>query len=305
MALTFEQVAAALADVGYDAKDIDEVGVGAWSTCYGFRTEDRELVVRFGLYAEDFTKDQYAERFSTPAMPVPRVEMIRPHDDGYLAVSTRVPGTPLEGVSADEWVDLIPAVIDLLEALRLSDVASGKIGGWDGTGVAHDHRWSDHLLLVRGSTGDRRPDDWYSLLGGHAAARAAFDDGYKRLAELDLSATPRSLIHADLINRNVHIADGRIAGVFDWGCGRYGDHLYDASWFEFWAPFHPHLDIEQLLARLRHRWAATGADLTSSEQRRVACLLHIGLDHIAYNATKDDWPEVDAVVRRMIELDLV
>jgi hygromycin-B 4-O-kinase len=170
--------------------------------------------------------------------------------------------------------------------------------------VAHDACWIDHLLAVRGSD-DRRRDEPHRLLAGHTAARAAFDDGCQRLAELNLSGAPRSLIHADLINRNVHVVDGRIAGVFDWGCGRYGDHLYDASWFEFWAPFHPHLDIEQMLTRLRQRWVAAGADLTGYEQRRRACLLHIGLDHITYNASRDDWPQVDAVVSRMAELDVV
>jgi hygromycin-B 4-O-kinase len=305
MALTLEQVVVALARVGYGADGITAVGAGAWSTCYGFRADNRDLVVRFGLYAEDFAKDRYAERFSTPAMPVPRVEAIERCEGGYLAVSTRVPGTPLEGMSGDEWIELIPGVVDVLEALRQSDVAHGKFGGWDGAGVAHSERWSDHLVAVRCGTDERGPVDVYGLLADHAAALAAFDDGYQRLAELDLSAAPRSLIHADLINRNVHVDEGRIAGVFDWGCGRYGDHLYDASCFEFWAPYHPQLDIEQLLTRLHQRWVAADADLTGFEQRRRACLLHIGLDHIAYNAGRGAWADVDAVVSRMAELDLV
>ena len=125
-----------------------------------------------------------------------------------------------------------------------------------------------------------------------------------RLAALDVSAAPCSLIHADLINRNVHVVDDRVTGVFDWGCGRYGDHLYDASWFEFWAPFHPHLDVELLLTKLRQRWSGAGIDLGRAT-RRLACLLHIGLDHIAYNATREAWTDVDDVVARMCDLGLV
>ena len=171
--------------------------------------------------------------------------------------------------------------------------------------MAEDDSWHEHLLAVRGSTGARRPADWYDLPHGRSAASAVFDDGFARLSAIDLSNTPRSLIHADLINRNVHVVGDRITGVFDWGCGRYGDHLYESAWFEFWAPFHPHLDVSLLLAELQGRWTSAGADLSAEEPRRLACLLHIGLDHIAYNATRLAWDDMNDVIARMHDLELV
>ena len=48
----------------------------------------------------------------------------------------------------------------------------------------------------------------------------------------------RHLIHSDLLNYNVLVADGRISAVIDWGCAMYGDFLYDLAWFEFWAPWY-------------------------------------------------------------------
>ncbi len=290
---------------GYDASDVAEIGAGAWSACYAFRAGGRDLVVRFGSYGEDFAKDRFAVRFSRTAMPVPAVELVDRLDETFMAVSARVPGAPLEEVTRAEWRRLVPATVNLLESLRRAKVPDGGFGGWDGEGVATDESWHRHLLGVRGGGGDRRPADWYDRLCDRPDARVAFDVGFERLGVLDLSAAPRSLIHADLINRNVHVLGDRVAGVFDWGCGRYGDHLYDASWFEFWAPFHPHLDIELLLSTLGRRWIDAGVDLSDHDQRRLGCLLHIGLDHLAYHVTREAWADVDDVVDRMRDLRLV
>ena len=64
----------------------------------------------------------------------------------------------------------------------------------------------------------------------------AFERGLDKLKSFDLTDVPRSLLHCDLMNRNVLVDEGRINAVFDWGCGRLGDHLYDLAWFEFWGP---------------------------------------------------------------------
>ena len=177
VALSTDAVADALCEVGYDASDVVEVGAGAWSSCFAFRADGRDLVVRFGPYVEDFQKDRFAARFSCAAMPVPSVEVIRSAGDGFLAVSTRVPGIALEEVTGSEWERLVPAIVELLEALRTTEIPDGGFGGWDGTGIAGDASWRDHLLAVRFSTGDRRPLDWYERLGDRPTVRAAFDDG--------------------------------------------------------------------------------------------------------------------------------
>lgn len=115
-------------------------------------------------------------------------------------------------------------------------------------------------------------------------------------------AIPLSLLHCDLVNRNVLVKDGQISAVFDWGCARYGDHLYDLAWFEFWAPWVPQLDINYLRESLEARWEASGYMPTEKEARLAACYLHIGLDHIAYNAHLGDWSALRDVVKRMHEL---
>jgi hygromycin-B 4-O-kinase len=112
-------------------------------------------------------------------------------------------------------------------------------------------------------------------------------------------SAPRCLIHGDLVNRNVLVDQDRISAVFDWGCSRYGDHLYDLAWFEFWAPWFPSLDIDLLGLELERRWRALGYVPHQRDERLLACYLHIGLEHLAYNAYLGDIPALAATAERM------
>jgi hypothetical protein len=127
--LSTDDVADALRGVGYDPNDVVAAGAGAWSSCFAFRAEGRDLVVRFGPYLEDFEKDRFAARFSCAAMPVPHVEMADAVGDGFLVVSARALGVPLEEVSRPEWERLVPAIVELLEALRTAEIPAGGLGG--------------------------------------------------------------------------------------------------------------------------------------------------------------------------------
>ena len=104
------------------------------------------------------------------------------------------------------------------------------------------------------------------------------------------------------MNRNVLVEENRISGVFDWGCSCFGDHLYDLAWFEFWAPWHPNLDVPLLRAALEARWRKVGYTPTHLTERLHACYLHIGLYHLAYNAWLRDWPTLSATAQQMCKL---
>ncbi len=128
---------------------------------------------------------------------------------------------------------------------------------------------------------------------------ATFTWGFELLKQVVNDSIPRCLIHGDLMNRNVLVDDAGIAGVFDWGCSCYGDHLYDLAWFEFWAPWHPELDIPYLRSELERRWRDVGYSPENQATRLQTCYLHIGLDHLAYNAWLEDWPTLSATAEQM------
>ncbi|MBX2998478.1 MAG: aminoglycoside phosphotransferase family protein [Caldilineaceae bacterium] len=280
--------------------DVEQIGEGAWSRCFGFRRGDEKLVVRFGNYVDDFENDQRASIYNAVDLPVPQVLAIGPAFGGYYAISTRVYGHPLDHLNCEDWQATIPSTVAMLEALRMADVSKTTgWGGWGGDGTAPYTSWSQFLLMVNVDTPERRNYGWRQKLAQSPADEETFTWGYALLQQIVDDAIPRHLYHADLMNRNVLVQDHKISGVFDWGCGCYGDHLYDLAWFEFWAPWYPEKDIAALRSALESRWREIGYEPHNKIARLQACYLHIGLDHLAYNAWLGDWATLSATAEQM------
>jgi hygromycin-B 4-O-kinase len=286
--------------LGAAPSEVSLIGEGAWSQCFGFRRGDEELVIRFGNYVDDFYKDRRACMYASPELPIPQVLDIGQAFDRYYAISTRAHGVPLESLGEAQWLAIVPAVASVLEAMRTTDLSSSLgFGGWGTDGNASHHSWSSRLLAVREDTPDQRGHGWRERLATSAQGEETFAWGFDLLKTVVDDAVPRCLLHCDLINRNVLVDEGQITGVFDWGCSVYGDHLYDLAWFEFWAPWVPKLDVRYLRSELERRWAETGYVPENKEARLMACYLHIGLDHLKYNAYLEDWSTLLATAKRM------
>jgi hygromycin-B 4-O-kinase len=286
-----------------EPEDIAQIGEGAWSRAFGFRLGDEALVIRFGHHPADFRKDQLAAAYNTQGLPIPQVLEVGPAWDRYFAISRRAWGVPLESLDSAAWRAVVPSVVAALEALRTADIsATAGWGGWGADGRGEAASWSRHLLAVGDLASHERIQGWRGRLLASPAGPvgdAAFAWGLERLEAVASDATPRGLLHCDLINRNVLVHEGRVSASFDWGCSRYGDHLYDLAWFEFWAPWMPQLDIAHLKTELEQKWRAVGYAPQDKQARLAACYLHIGLDHIAYNAHLGDWTTLLDVVARM------
>ena len=302
--LTAEHVAAFLKN--HSGKDVDNLsllGQGAWSRCFGFRVDEQDLVIRFGNYVEDFQKDRFAHTFASTALPIPEVLEIGKAFSGYYAISTRVYGKALETLNSGEWKTVVPSLIGALEAMRCADLPPDSgIGGWHGDGKASGRSWRERLLSVKEDNPTDRGFGWTKKLATSARGWETFKKGYALLEELATEPIQPSLVHGDLINRNVFVDRGKLSGVFDWGCSVYGDHLYDLAWFEFWSPWYPELDINYLRCQLEQHWRQIGFVPKNKETRLKVCYLHIGLEHLAYNAHLEDWKNLDATVKRMQEL---
>ncbi|GAB4115663.1 MAG: hypothetical protein OHK0050_21060 [Roseiflexaceae bacterium] len=287
-------------------QDVAAAGAGAWSRCFRFRSAERDLVVRFGRHVDDFLKDRLAAAYAAPGLPIPQVLTIAPAFDGHYAISTRVIGEPLEQVPPEQWFTLLPAVVQMLDTMRMVELpmASGQggYGSWDANGQAPFESWPAYLLQVGDDTPDLRTYGWKARLANSPIGMQAFEWGMQRLKQVARADTPRYLIHGDLINRNVLVSSNQISGVFDWGCGAYGDHLYDLAWFVFWAPWSPNLDIVALATLLEQHWTMVGYRPAHQAERLMACYLHIGIAHLAYNAYLGDWETLAATAERMYEL---
>lgn len=286
-----DQAAAFLVEhLGRDVGEVELVGEGAWSRCFGFVDEGRPLVARFGRHVDDFVKDRRAATFAAPGLPVPHVVEIGPAFDGWFAISTRAFGDPLEARAADEWPAVLPAIVAALDGIRTIDVTGTTgFGGWDAEGRGTFPTWRDFLLAVDTDEPARRTHGWRRKLVDSPVGDGPFRAGLARLRTVvDSAEGVRAVAHRDLLNRNVLVADDRVTAVFDWGCSVYGDFLYDLAWFVFWAPWHAGLEALDLGPTVLRHLAETGVAVPDADARLRGCLLHIGLDHQAYCAWTGD-----------------
>jgi hygromycin-B 4-O-kinase len=76
-----------------------------------------------------------------------------------------------------------------------------------------------------------------------------------------------------------------MTAVLDWGNASFGDPLYDAAWLLYFWPWHPHRSAIDIDAAIRRRWRPDPAALRAYQ-------IHIGLDSMAYCASRDRFDDV-------------
>lgn len=276
------------------ARDVAELGGGDWSRAFSFRLDGRELVARFGQYGEDFAKDQQAMAFAGPDLPVPRVLETGLALGGAYAISERHFGVFLEDLDESRWRRVLPALLRALDAMRQLPAP-----GTGGPG------WREWLLAGLIDRPGQRVAGWRAVLARSADYDDLFSTGERALTTW-LPACPqlRHLVHSDLINRNVLVADdgSRLTAVFDWGCSVWGDFLYEIAWFTFWAPWHAGLAAVGFRPVIREHYSAAGLDVPCFDERLRCYELHIGLSHLAYCAFTGRDQDLRAVAQRTREV---
>ena len=303
-------VTAALAAAFLASRFGDEAGPprpfahGEWSKAYAFRRAGADYVIRFSALEEDFRKDALAARYASPHLPIPRVLEIGEAYGGFYCVSERAPGTHIDAVDGDHMRRLLPSLFAMLDAARLVDLSqTSGYGGFDAAGNAPDPTWRANLLQIGSESASGRSRGWRELLAGSPIGTAPFEAGLKRLQTLvERCPEQRSLVHGDLLHFNVLVEDDRITGVVDWGCGIYGDFLYDVAWFAYYAPWYPAWRGIDFVAEAARHYQAIGLHVPHYEDRLRCYQLRIGLDDLKWNAGTQNWPQFAATADRLAEL---
>ena len=296
---------------GGRAHDVSELGGGDWSRAFSFRLDGRDLVARFGQYGEDFARDQEAMAFTGPDLPVPAVLETGRALGGAYAISERRFGVFLETLDEARWRRLLPALLRALDTLRrMPPSAAGgpaAAAGGPAAVAGAPAGWRDCLRSGLIDRPGARVCGWAAILAGSAALSELFTAGEREFSAL-LETCPeiRHVVHGDLLNRNVLVApDGsRLTAVFDWACSVWGDFLYEAAWFTFWAPWHPGLAAIDFRSVIQGHYRATGVEVPRFGERLRCYELHIGLTHLAYCAFagRDREDDLQAVARRTREI---
>ena len=142
--------------------------------------------------------------------------------------------------------------------------------------------------FILDETPDERVHDW-----GPAFERVGVSDAYdqaraRMCSLLDHCPDTRYLVHADLL-KNCLVEDTGVTAVFDWGCGMYGDYLYDLAVVTFLAPqFQALKGIDVRSQAFRH-YRREGAGIESFDERLTCYQIHFGLDAMrVWAATGND-----------------
>jgi hygromycin-B 4-O-kinase len=272
---------------GNRAQGFAPLAAGEWSQAYALTLDGKDVVIRFGAYRDDFEKDLVMGRHASATLPIPRVLEVGEAPGGYYALSERVRGEPLDHLDERDMQAVLPSLLDLLDALQEVDLTGTRgYGIWLPDGTAPSRTWAEALLSVA-DPGDRIAG-WRERLDTWPDCATVFDAGVQTLRQLAPQVPERrGMAHSDLLNRNVLVESGKIAGVFDWGNALYGDPLYDLAWLLYWWPWYPAWQAIDIRKTLDEHWRKGKGTPPGAEERLLVCQLHIGLSHIAYSAFKE------------------
>jgi hygromycin-B 4-O-kinase len=289
---------------GSDGIDAAPLGTGVWSKAFAFRRAGGDYVIRFGAHLEDFAKDRLAARYAGPALPIPRVVEIGEAFGEYYAISERVTGGYIDDVDEAQMRALLPSLFAALDATRLADLSGTTgYGGWGADGTAPYPSWRAALLDVANDRPTDRIHGWRERLAASPVGIGPFEEAYERLLAL-AGRVPeqRHLIHSDLLHFNVLVEADRITGVLDWGCGMYGDFVYDLAWLCFWKPWYPAWKRIDFQAEARRYYASIGLDVSHFEERLRCCQIHIGLAGQAYMAYAGNWTDLQNTAQHTLDV---
>lgn len=293
--------------LGEQIASVVTIGAGAWSQAYRFEREGRSWVIRWSDLAENFARDVFAICFAGDELPIPPITDSGHGQLGYFAIAPFVEGSDFEMLPAERLSHLLPSLFGMFRALRRVDLdrlGTSGYGIWDGNGNGLSSSWQAFLL-------DDKDDSPGSLIRGWKAELAASPYGMGGYRELRARLEPlvagcpseRRLVHSDLINHNVLAAGDRITAVLDWGSSLYGDPLWDVAWLAFYEPWYPAFSEINLVARLLDDFIVDPMTNHERIDDRLLCYqLAIGLDSIAYTASRRDWAHARETTERAFSL---
>jgi hygromycin-B 4-O-kinase len=300
-----DQVQAFLAShFGAEVTDVNSIGHGEWSRAFAFRQGGADYILRLSASDEDFAKDRVAARYATPALPIPAVLDMGRAQGGFYAISERACGGYLDDLNEADCRHTLPSLFAAMDAARTSDISdTSGYGEWGADARGAFPSWRLTLLDVESDRPTDRVRGWRERLATSPTALDAFERGMRSLRRL-VEACPeeRNLVHSDLLNFNVLVADNRITGVIDWGCAMYGDFVYDVAWLSFWSRWYPQWQGIDFAAEASRHYAAIGLHVPDFNERLACYELHIALRHLAYWAFKGRWANLEILAQQTLEL---
>jgi len=277
---------------------------GEWSQAWSFVQNGEKYILRWSNTLENFERDAIAATYSCMAMPIPKIVHMGQALDMCYAISPFAPGVFFDNLPSSELERTLPALLGLFDGLRDVNLSgTSGFGGWDKSGTGSHTSWKAFLRDVRNDHESQLTHGWYNNLAHSTIGIEPFDRIYAALEKLvEKCPENRELIHSDLLNFNLLVADNKISAVIDWGCSLYGDSLYDIAWFIFYAPYYPQFAAVNLCERALDHYRRSDADQRNLKERLLGYQLHIGLGWISYHAFKQTWSTAREAVAHTLKV---
>ena len=297
---------------GHAVRDLQRVEGGNVAQTYSFAVSEetdgegpgaaapREYIVRFNPpMPVNFEKEAYVyEHFASPLVPVPRVVHVGRLGEVHYAISVKAPGRNLLQIPRDEYMALIPELIDVLDAIHRAPVSDSRSYGiFDGSGVARWPSWRAYLESVMDEPEGDFFAGWHSLFEDSFLDRNLFARLYSRMLQLsEHCPEERYLVHGDFGYSNVLAQDGRITAVLDWMSAMYGDFLYDVAWLDFWSA------ADGWRERFAEHYRSNGRATPHYAERVLCYQCFIALNSLKFYAKVGAKPSYDFAVERIDSL---
>jgi hygromycin-B 4-O-kinase len=154
----------------------------------------------------------------------------------HFTVAAKVQGRGLNQLPLDEFMAVLPSIMDLLLSLASVDTSDTAGYGWlDPNGNGKFASWGEHLCQVRDEEPGQFYDRWHELFESTFLDRRVFDHYYTKMEQMiDLTPSRRELVHGGFGYGNVLVNDGQVTVVLDWQDARYGDHVFDLAYLLNW-----------------------------------------------------------------------
>jgi aminoglycoside phosphotransferase (APT) family kinase protein len=287
--------------------DLERLGGGFWSSAWGYRVGDEELVVRIGPDAAWYEADRRAMAFAGPDLPVPEVREIGALPDGRAyAISVRHHGVFLEDTSPEHSSALGSTLAGLVLALRAVPTDPEIPVLWHQDDAAPT-TWREFLLSGFVDDPSTAAHGWSATLAATPRLAALSKKVVEATHDL-LEAIPerRDLVHGDLLHGNVLVSpDARtVDAVFSWKCSVRGDFLFDVAWCTFWAPWHPGIAAADPIPRVLSApsFRADPSSLDDASARHHCYELQIGFTHLGWNIWTDNQVDLLKTADRLSEI---
>lgn len=290
---------------GSGIADVTQLDEGAWSLAFAFVHDGARNVIRWSDVADNFERDAVAARFNSDGLPVPPITGIGRGPNKFFAISPFVDGSYLEALSPAELENTLPSLLKMFRALRAINLSGTTgFGFWNKDGKGSHESWKAFLLDDKNESEGSLIKGWKAHLEASSMGVDAYQELWRTFVPLvDRCSEERSLVHSDLLNRNVLTSSGHITAVLDWGSSFYGDALYDVAWFTFYEPWYPQFQDVHVSQRLLEDFKADPHTTTADLEARLLCYqLDIGIGSIAYNAFKKDWENAQEAASYTLKL---